>query len=119
MDEESALYDQDESTEVNRLLEKYLLKEWVSETLSLSDDVVTVTEDVDDKSNYSVGTPKRLITSRLTGAGSLLSPVYSEAWAKGNAKVCIPRIPFSSLRDVAHGKHVGRKTKGVSKKSKK
>ncbi|GFT84382.1 hypothetical protein TNCV_1610141 [Trichonephila clavipes] len=31
---------------------------------------------------------------RLTGAGSLLPPVYSEAWAKG-----IPRTPFSSLRD--------------------
>ncbi|GFW67412.1 hypothetical protein TNCV_3390831 [Trichonephila clavipes] len=31
--------------------------------------------------------PKRLITSRLTGAGSLLPPVYSEAWDKGNAKV--------------------------------
>ncbi|GFT16741.1 hypothetical protein TNCV_1333551 [Trichonephila clavipes] len=26
-------------------------------------------------------------TSRLTGAGSLLPPVYSEAWAKGNAEV--------------------------------
>ncbi|GFW55891.1 hypothetical protein TNCV_4390341 [Trichonephila clavipes] len=26
-------------------------------------------------------------TSQLTGAGSLLPPVYSEAWAKGNAEV--------------------------------
>ncbi|GFX65959.1 hypothetical protein TNCV_13801 [Trichonephila clavipes] len=42
--------------------------------------------------------PKRLITSRLTGAGSLLSPVYNEAWAKGNEKG-IPRASFSSLRD--------------------
>ncbi|GFV06210.1 hypothetical protein TNCV_2151141 [Trichonephila clavipes] len=50
-------------------------------------------------------------TSRLTGAGSLLPPVYSEAWAKGN-----PRTPFSSLRDAAHGKHAGRKTNGVSQK---
>ncbi|GFV82514.1 hypothetical protein TNCV_3983041 [Trichonephila clavipes] len=30
---------------------------------------------------------QRGTTSRLTGAGSLLPPVYSEAWAKGNAKV--------------------------------
>ncbi|GFW31994.1 hypothetical protein TNCV_2600211 [Trichonephila clavipes] len=29
---------------------------------------------------------KRLITSRSTGAGSLTLPIYSEAWAKGNAK---------------------------------
>ncbi|GFW25076.1 hypothetical protein TNCV_3155791 [Trichonephila clavipes] len=27
----------------------------------------------------------KLITSRLTGAGSLLPPVYGEAWAKGHA----------------------------------
>ncbi|GFT03182.1 hypothetical protein TNCV_3610471 [Trichonephila clavipes] len=26
-----------------------------------------------------------LITSRLTGAGSLLPPIYGEAWAKGHA----------------------------------
>ncbi|GFV72551.1 hypothetical protein TNCV_4084511 [Trichonephila clavipes] len=44
---------------------------------------------------------KRIITSRLTGAGSLLSPVYSEAWAKEKAQG-IPRTPFSSLRDAAH-----------------
>ncbi|GFW62974.1 uncharacterized protein TNCV_4453221 [Trichonephila clavipes] len=31
--------------------------------------------------------PKRLITSRLTGVGLLLPPLYSKAWAKGNAKV--------------------------------
>ncbi|GFS61456.1 uncharacterized protein TNCV_4311861 [Trichonephila clavipes] len=30
--------------------------------------------------------PKRLITSRLTGVGSFLPPVFSEAWAKGNGK---------------------------------
>ncbi|GFT30507.1 hypothetical protein TNCV_2377861 [Trichonephila clavipes] len=30
----------------------------------------------------SSGTPKRGTTSRLTGAGSLLPPVYSDAWAK-------------------------------------
>ncbi|GFT51119.1 hypothetical protein TNCV_4817201 [Trichonephila clavipes] len=56
-------------------------------------------------------TPKRGTTSRLTLAGSLLPPVYSEAWAKGN-----PRTPFSSLRDAAHGKHAGRKTNSVSQK---
>ncbi|GFT04356.1 hypothetical protein TNCV_1929011 [Trichonephila clavipes] len=33
------------------------------------------------------GTPERCTTSQLTGAGSLLPPVYSEAWAKGNAEV--------------------------------
>ncbi|GFV94053.1 hypothetical protein TNCV_3357001 [Trichonephila clavipes] len=33
-----------------------------------------------------MGTPKRGTTSRLTGAGSLLPPVYSEAWAKGTDK---------------------------------
>ncbi|GFY17265.1 hypothetical protein TNCV_1090391 [Trichonephila clavipes] len=59
--------------------------------------------------SVSSGTPKRGTTSRLTGAGSLLPPVYSEAWAKG-----IPRTPFSSLRDAAHGKHAGRKTNVVS-----
>ncbi|GFX73794.1 hypothetical protein TNCV_4291101 [Trichonephila clavipes] len=32
--------------------------------------------------SVSSGTPKRGTTSRLTGAGSLLPPVYSEAWAK-------------------------------------
>ncbi|GFT51000.1 hypothetical protein TNCV_2585961 [Trichonephila clavipes] len=62
-------------------------------------------------SNVSSRTPKTGITSRLTGAGSLLPPVYSEAWAKG-----IPRTPFSSLRDAAHGKHAGLLTNGVSRK---
>ncbi|GFY14788.1 hypothetical protein TNCV_648311 [Trichonephila clavipes] len=33
-------------------------------------------------SSVSSGTPKRGTTSRLTGAGSFLPPVYSEAWAK-------------------------------------
>ncbi|GFV05085.1 hypothetical protein TNCV_222991 [Trichonephila clavipes] len=37
-------------------------------------------------SSISSGTPKRGTTSRLTGADSLLPPVYSEAWAKGNAE---------------------------------
>ncbi|GFV54226.1 hypothetical protein TNCV_3467411 [Trichonephila clavipes] len=60
-------------------------------------------------SSVSSGTPKRGTTSRLTGADSLLPPVYSEAWAKG-----IPRTPFSSLRDAAHGKHAGRKTNVLS-----
>ncbi|GFW25088.1 hypothetical protein TNCV_3155911 [Trichonephila clavipes] len=59
--------------------------------------------------SVSSETPKRGTTSRLTGVGSLLLPVYSEAWAKGN-----PRTPFSSLRDAAHGKHAGRKTNVVS-----
>ncbi|GFY04684.1 hypothetical protein TNCV_419401 [Trichonephila clavipes] len=35
----------------------------------------------------SSGTPKKGTTSRLTGAGSLLPPVYSEVRAKGNAEV--------------------------------
>ncbi|GFT50991.1 hypothetical protein TNCV_2585891 [Trichonephila clavipes] len=48
---------------------------------------------------------------RLTGVGSLLPPVYSEAWAKG-----IPRTPFSFLRDAAHSKHAGWLTNGVSRK---
>ncbi|GFV62806.1 hypothetical protein TNCV_2815641 [Trichonephila clavipes] len=65
--------------------------------------------------NPTAMSPKRLITCQLTGVGSLLPPVYSEVWAKGNAKV-IPRTPFSSLRDAAHGKHVVRKTNGVIKK---
>ncbi|GFV29831.1 hypothetical protein TNCV_2082961 [Trichonephila clavipes] len=42
--------------------------------------------------SVSSGAPKRGTTSRLKGEGSLLPPVYSEAWAKG-----IPRTPFSSL----------------------
>ncbi|GFV95337.1 hypothetical protein TNCV_4587121 [Trichonephila clavipes] len=61
--------------------------------------------------NVSSRTSKRGITSRLTGAGSLLPPVYSEAWAKG-----ISRTPFSSLRDAAHDKHAGQKTNVVSQK---
>ncbi|GFS84384.1 hypothetical protein TNCV_4605901 [Trichonephila clavipes] len=63
-------------------------------------------------SSSASGTPKRGTTSRLTGAGSLLPPVYSEAWDKG-----IPRTPFSSLRDAAtHGKHAGWLTNGVNRK---
>ncbi|GFT85744.1 hypothetical protein TNCV_4026911 [Trichonephila clavipes] len=34
-----------------------------------------------------IRTPKRGNTSLLTGAGSLLPPLYSEAWAKENAEV--------------------------------
>ncbi|GFV06202.1 hypothetical protein TNCV_733081 [Trichonephila clavipes] len=43
-------------------------------------------------------------------SGLIPASVYSEAWAKS-----IPRTPFSSLRDAAHGKHAGRKTNGVSR----
>ncbi|GFV25551.1 hypothetical protein TNCV_778221 [Trichonephila clavipes] len=35
------------------------------------------------QNNISPGTPKKGITSRLTGAGSLLPPVYSKTGAKG------------------------------------
>ncbi|GFT70586.1 hypothetical protein TNCV_1133391 [Trichonephila clavipes] len=40
----------------------------------------------------SPGKLKRGFSSRLIGATSLLLPVYSEAWAKGNAKesFCVP-----------------------------
>ncbi|GFW41928.1 hypothetical protein TNCV_6371 [Trichonephila clavipes] len=70
---------------------------------------------------------------RVAGAGSLLPPVYSEEWVKENAEVSpdhhsspygrsvgqrerkgIPRTPFSSLRDAAHGQHAGWQTNGVS-----
>ncbi|GFS52537.1 hypothetical protein TNCV_4851811 [Trichonephila clavipes] len=44
-------------------------------------------------SNVSPETPKRLISCRLTGAGSLLPPICCEAWAKGNIKVS-PWHPF-------------------------
>ncbi|GFY21124.1 hypothetical protein TNCV_3991681 [Trichonephila clavipes] len=60
--------------------------------------------------NVSSGTPKRGITSRLTGAGSLLPEVYSEAWVK-----FISRTPFSSLRNAAHGKQAGWLTNGVNR----
>ncbi|GFS93554.1 hypothetical protein TNCV_87261 [Trichonephila clavipes] len=46
-----------------------------------------------------------LITSRLTGAGSLLPPVYGEAWAKGHA-TGTPDSTFP-VRVAAHGKHAG------------
>ncbi|GFS88736.1 hypothetical protein TNCV_4816381 [Trichonephila clavipes] len=39
--------------------------------------------------SVSSGTPKRGTTNRLTGADSLLPPVYSEAWAKENAEVSL------------------------------
>ncbi|GFW43624.1 uncharacterized protein TNCV_4769761 [Trichonephila clavipes] len=39
--------------------------------------------------SVSLGTPKRGTTSRLTGAGSLLPPVYSEVWAKENTEVSL------------------------------
>ncbi|GFT57951.1 hypothetical protein TNCV_2768591 [Trichonephila clavipes] len=69
-----------------------------------------------------------------TGAGLLLPPVYSEAWAKGNAEVSLshqsppngrsvgkgnakdPRTQFSFLRDAAHGKHASWKANVVSQK---
>ncbi|GFT51116.1 hypothetical protein TNCV_4817181 [Trichonephila clavipes] len=41
------------------------------------------------KNSVSSGTPKRGTTNRLTGADSLLPPVYSEAWAKENAEVSL------------------------------
>ncbi|GFS95745.1 hypothetical protein TNCV_251281 [Trichonephila clavipes] len=59
--------------------------------------------------SVSLGPLKRDTTCRLTGAGSLQPPVYSEVWAKG-----IPRTPFSSLWDAAHGKHEGQKTNVVA-----
>ncbi|GFW50800.1 hypothetical protein TNCV_3590821 [Trichonephila clavipes] len=40
-------------------------------------------------SSVSSRTPKRGTISRLNGVGSLLLPVYSEAWAKGNAEVSL------------------------------
>ncbi|GFX83322.1 hypothetical protein TNCV_2489781 [Trichonephila clavipes] len=65
------------------------------------------------KRKYNRGHREKAVSlrcpSRLTGAGSLLPPVYSEAWAIG-----IPRTPFSSLRDAAQRKHAGRKTNGVT-----
>ncbi|GFW53316.1 hypothetical protein TNCV_4075371 [Trichonephila clavipes] len=39
--------------------------------------------------SVSTGTLKRNTPSRLTGAGSLLPPVYNEAWSKGNAEVSL------------------------------
>ncbi|GFX53744.1 hypothetical protein TNCV_1596901 [Trichonephila clavipes] len=61
--------------------------------------------------------PKRGITSRLTGASSLLPAIYSEEWAKENAKD-IHRTSFSSLRDAAHGKHAAWEINVVSRKEK-
>ncbi|GFU13321.1 hypothetical protein TNCV_3843251 [Trichonephila clavipes] len=40
-----------------------------------------------NKGNVSPGIPKKGITSRLSGAGSLLPPVYSEAWAKDGKRM--------------------------------
>ncbi|GFT91783.1 hypothetical protein TNCV_3438191 [Trichonephila clavipes] len=53
-----------------------------------------------------------LITSRLTGAGSLLPPVYGEAWAKGHA-TGTPDSIFPPVRVAAHGKHAGQTQKSV------
>ncbi|GFX96334.1 hypothetical protein TNCV_2292221 [Trichonephila clavipes] len=50
-----------------------------------------------------------LITSRLTGAGSLLPPVYGEAWAKGHA-TGTPDSTFPGTGR-AHGKHAGQTQK--------
>ncbi|GFT70572.1 hypothetical protein TNCV_1133291 [Trichonephila clavipes] len=36
--------------------------------------------------NPTAMSPKRLITSQLTGAGSHLTPVYSKAWTKGTKR---------------------------------
>ncbi|GFX55924.1 hypothetical protein TNCV_2164021 [Trichonephila clavipes] len=52
-----------------------------------------------------------LITSRLTGAGSLLPPVYGEAWAKGHA-TGTPDSTFPGTV-AAHGKHAGQTQKPV------
>ncbi|GFU25575.1 hypothetical protein TNCV_3621551 [Trichonephila clavipes] len=61
-------------------------------------------------SSVSSVSPKRVTTSRLTGAGSLLPPIYCKEWAKG-----IPRTPFASLRDAAHGKHAGWLSNGINR----
>ncbi|GFX96306.1 hypothetical protein TNCV_2291941 [Trichonephila clavipes] len=53
-------------------------------------------------------------TNRLTGVGSVLPPICSEAWAKENAKD--PQDTIFLLSDAAHGKHVDRKTNSVSEK---
>ncbi|GFW39604.1 hypothetical protein TNCV_3187751 [Trichonephila clavipes] len=52
-------------------------------------------------SSVSSGTPKRGTTSRLTGAGSLLPPVYSKEWAKENAEVCLSHQSFPYGRSVS------------------
>ncbi|GFX63621.1 hypothetical protein TNCV_2005501 [Trichonephila clavipes] len=49
-------------------------------------------------SNVSLGTQKRLITSRLTGKGSLLPPIYSEAQAKGNTKMANEKTKLNGKR---------------------
>ncbi|GFX96345.1 hypothetical protein TNCV_2292331 [Trichonephila clavipes] len=51
-----------------------------------------------------------LITSRLTGTGSLLPPVYGEAWAKGHA-TGTPDSTFPGF--AAHGKHACQTQKPV------
>ncbi|GFU02357.1 hypothetical protein TNCV_1238531 [Trichonephila clavipes] len=52
-----------------------------------------------------VGIPKEpvlesaeLITSRLTGAGSLLPPVYGEAWSQRGTRNRNPRLHFPPVR---------------------
>ncbi|GFX39218.1 hypothetical protein TNCV_3859431 [Trichonephila clavipes] len=52
--------------------------------------------------SVSSGTPKRGTTSRLKRAGSLLPPVYSEAWAKENAEV------FLGHQSPPYGRSVGK-----------
>ncbi|GFY28068.1 hypothetical protein TNCV_4394021 [Trichonephila clavipes] len=82
-------------------------------------------------SNVSPGKPKRGISNQLTGVGSLLPPVCSEAGMKGNAKYLIhgpgvedhcPRVPpppryggvrYATIRECAHPsqkKHVAKVT---------
>ncbi|GFT30925.1 hypothetical protein TNCV_1683031 [Trichonephila clavipes] len=53
--------------------------------------------------SVSSGTPKRGTTSRLTGAGSLLPPLYSEAWAKGNADLSLGHQSPPNGRSVGKG----------------
>ncbi|GFX64718.1 hypothetical protein TNCV_4681931 [Trichonephila clavipes] len=67
-------------------------------------------------SSVSSGTPKRGTNSRLTGAGSLLPPLYSEAWAKGNAEVAPEHhFPFYGMPHTANIR-VGKPTVSVENK---
>ncbi|GFU73452.1 hypothetical protein TNCV_3675991 [Trichonephila clavipes] len=53
--------------------------------------------------SVSSGTPNRGTTSRLTGAGSFLPPVYSEALAKENAEVSLGHQSHPYGRRVGKG----------------
>ncbi|GFU77990.1 hypothetical protein TNCV_3109271 [Trichonephila clavipes] len=66
--------------------------------------------------DYSITEPvlesAELITSRLTGAGSLLPPVYGGSMGqKGTQQE--PQTPLSPVRVAAHGKHAGQTQKPV------